>query len=88
MMTLCALIKKSLSETTSKLTYYKRLLAELKTNENDETSYQGISLARFDVANDDVSNHYANTITQIGDSMENGFTICKPRQCSPISCQF
>ena len=80
------LVNKSLSDTTSKLTYYKRLLAELKTNENDETSYQGISPARFDVVNDDVLNHYANTITQIADSMEKRF---RDLQVSPVfvSCQ-
>lgn len=81
MMKLRALIDKSLGETTSKLTYYKRLLAELKTNENGETSYQGISLVRFDTMTDDVSNHYANTITQIADSMGKRF---HDLQVSPV----
>ena len=72
-MKLRALINKSLNEPTSKLTHYKQLLAELKTNENNETCYQGILLARFDVLKDNVQNHYANTITQIVDSLEKQF---------------
>ena len=73
MMKLRALINKSLNEPTGKLTHHKRLLAELKTNENNETCYQGILLARFDVLKDNVQNHYANTITQIAKSLEKQF---------------
>jgi hypothetical protein len=50
MVKLHALIDKSLNEPASRLTHYKRLLAELETGENDETVYQGISLTGFNVA--------------------------------------
>ena len=64
MVKLHALIDKSLNEPASRLTHYKRLLAELETGENDETVYQGISLTGFNVANN-VPNKYAETITPI-----------------------
>ena len=73
MVKLHALIDKSLNEPASRLTHYKRLLAELETGENDETVYQGISLTGFNVANNDVPNKYAETITQIVSSMEKRF---------------
>jgi hypothetical protein len=73
MVKLHALIDKSLNEPASRLTHYKRLLAELETGENDETVYQGISLTGFNVANNDVLNKYAETIMQIVSSMEKCF---------------
>ena len=73
MVKLHALIDKSLNEPASRLTHYKRLLAELETGENDETVYQGISLTGFNVANNDVPNKYAETITQIVSSLDKRF---------------
>ena len=73
MVKLRALIDKSLNDPTSKLTHYKQFLSELETNENDETFYQGIPLARFDIVNNDVEKEYAEIITQVASNMVKRF---------------
>ena len=68
------LIMNSLDSETSRLTYYKKCLNDIKKNEEiNEVRYQEIKLKRFEAAIENVPAHYEESITRISDTMTSRF---------------